>query len=255
MNPETVVVIPARGGSKGVPRKNLRRVGGIPLVARAVINASAATLVDRVVVSTDDPEIAAVAREWGAQVIDRPAEFADDTASSESVVAHALDDLGENGVVIDVVVLLQPTSPFIDSSDLDAAIERVLRHECDSVFSAVESWGFLWRHAAGRGMGVNHDPAVRPRRQDREPQFLETGAFYVMDADGFARAGHRFFGTVGIAVVRETARHRDRHRGATRDRLGARPPRRPTGGDRRRRRRHRLRRRAHRQHGIRGLVR
>ena len=117
---------------------------------------------------------------------------------------HVLDDLGENGVVVDVVALVQATSPFLDPSDLDAAIDRVMRNECDSIFSAVESWAFLWRHGAAGGMGVNHDPAVRERRQDRAAQFLETGAFYVMDAEGFAAARHRFFGTVGIGIVRES---------------------------------------------------
>ena len=85
---EVVAIIPARGGSKGVPRKNVRRVGGVARVARAVAAARAAASVDRVVVSTDDPEIAAVAEEWGAQVIARPADLAGDTASSESAVLH-----------------------------------------------------------------------------------------------------------------------------------------------------------------------
>jgi N-acylneuraminate cytidylyltransferase len=200
---EVVVVIPARGGSKGVPRKNLRRVGGVPLVARAVRNARAATQVDRVVVSTDDQEIAAVAREWGAEVVLRPAALADDVASSEAVVLHALDHLGEDGVDIGVVVLLQATSPFIDAGDLDAAIERVRSGESSSVFSAVESWGFVWRNDPEGAVGVNHDSSERLRRQERVPEYLETGAFYVMDAVGFVLARHRFFGRVGIAVVRE----------------------------------------------------
>jgi N-acylneuraminate cytidylyltransferase len=200
-DPETVVVIPARGGSKAVPRKNLRRVGGIPLVARAITSSLGAAAVDRVVVSTDDSEIATVAREWGAEVIDRPAGLADDTASSESVVLHALDRLSDEGIEVGVIALVQATSPFIDSYDLDAAIARIARRDCDCVFSAVESWGFLWRHDPAGGIGVNHDPRVRPRRQDRESEFLETGAFYVMDAAGFRAAGHRFFGRVGIALV------------------------------------------------------
>ena len=95
---ETVAVIPARGGSKGVPRKNLRRVGGVPLVARAIAAARASATVDLVVVSTDDDEIAATAKEWGAEVIQRPAALADDTASSESALLHALDALEAGGV-------------------------------------------------------------------------------------------------------------------------------------------------------------
>lgn len=199
----TVVVIPARGGSKGVPRKNLRRVGGIPLVARAITSGLGATGVDLVVVSTDDPEIAAVAREWGAEVVDRPAELSGDTASSESAVLHALDELGRRGYAVSTVVLLQATSPFIDPADLDRAIDQVVAGDRDVVFSAVLSWGFLWRAGGGGLIGVNHDLRSRPRRQDRDEEYLETGAFYAMDAAGFRTAGHRFFGQVGCVVVDE----------------------------------------------------
>lgn len=185
---ETVAVIPARGGSKGVPRKNLRRVGGVPLIARAVASARLAQHIDRVVVSTDDAEIAAVAREWGAEVVERPSELSGDAASSESALEHALEELAARGVRIGILVFLQATSPFIDPHDLDAAIERVAAGESDTVFSAVESWGFLWRiaregatgasvGASGGAVGVNHDSRVRPRRQDRELEYLETGAF------------------------------------------------------------------------------
>ncbi len=197
---EVVAIIPARGGSQGVPRKNLRRVGGVPLLARAIRSAHGAAHVDRVVVTTDDIEIAAVAREWGADVVDRPAAISGGTASSESALLHALDTLGlDTGVL----VFIQATSPFIDPVDLDAAVERVVSGDADSLFSAVASWGFLWRDGAAGAVGVNHDHRVRPRRQDREMEYLETGAFYVMDIAGFRRAEHRFFGRVGIAVVPE----------------------------------------------------
>lgn len=203
MSSEVIAVIPARGGSKGVPGKNLRRVGGVPLVARAVHAAREATRIDRVVVSTDDSEIAAVAREWGAEVIDRPDELSGDTASSESALLHALDTLRAQGVGCRVLVFLQATSPFIDPADLDDAVGRVLEGPETSVFSAVESWGFVWRHGDDGMLGVNHDAAHRPRRQEREPEYLETGAFYVMDGPGFRAAKHRFFGRTGVAVVAE----------------------------------------------------
>ena len=200
---EVVAVIPARGGSKGVPRKNVRRVGGVPLVARAIAAARATASVERVFVSTDDQEIAAVAQEWGAHVIARPAELADDGASSESVLLHALDALEDQGIIPEVLVFLQATSPFIDPRDIDVAIDLVAANEHDCVFSAIETYGFVWAADAGIASGVNHDPSVRPRRQDREPHYLETGAFYVMDAAGFRDARHRFFGRVGLVEVAE----------------------------------------------------
>jgi YrbI family 3-deoxy-D-manno-octulosonate 8-phosphate phosphatase len=190
-----VAVIPARGGSKGIPGKNLRRIGGVPLVVRAVHAALASSLVDDVVVSTDDPAIAVAARSAGARVIDRPPVLATDEASSEDALLHVLGEI-EN--TVDVLVFLQATSPFIDVLALDEAIERVGSGTYDVAFSAVETFEFLW---TANGHGVNHDRAVRPRRQDREPHFRETGAFYVMDASGFQTARHRFFGHVGVALV------------------------------------------------------
>jgi len=199
-----VAVIPARAGSVGVPGKNLRRVGGLPLVTRAVRTALATASVDRVVVSTDGLEIASVAAEAGADVVMRPAALSTGSASSESAVVHALDVLRERGVRPSVVVLMQATSPFTTPAELDAAVRRVRSGESDSVFAAVPSHGFLWRlDAAGGASGVNHDASIRPMRQDLPPQFRETGAFYVLDAAGFARSGHRFFGRVGVAIVHD----------------------------------------------------
>ncbi|QEO10483.1 acylneuraminate cytidylyltransferase [Protaetiibacter larvae] len=204
---EVIAIIPARGGSRGVPRKNVRPVGGVPLIVRAVSSARAAHGIDRVVVTTDDDEIAALSRAHGAEVIARPAELAGDTASSESALDHALEVLGAAGVDASVVVFIQATSPFIDPDDLDDAVARVRSRAADVVFSAVPSWGFLWRQAPdGVGVsGVNHDPAHRPRRQDREPEYLETGAFYVLDGDGYRAARHRFFGAVAAGIVAEHA--------------------------------------------------
>ncbi|MHA7985548.1 cytidylyltransferase domain-containing protein [Rathayibacter sp. CAU 1779] len=198
----TVAVIPARAGSVGVPGKNLRDVGGVPLVTRAVATALAAASVDRVVVSTDGLEIASVAAEAGADVIMRPAALSTGTASSESAITHALDVLAERGIEPTTVVFLQATSPFTRASDLDAAVELVRSGERDVVFAAVETHAFVWRiDGEGQARGVNHDPSYRPMRQDREPQYQETGAFYVLDAAGFRRSGYRFFGRVGVAVT------------------------------------------------------
>lgn len=202
-----LVVIPARGGSKGLPGKNLLTVGGLPLIVRAVRSARECARVDAVVVSTDDRAIAESARSAGADIVDRPAELAGDTATSESALLHALDAVGAGRVDTDpdVVVLLQATSPFIDPVDLDAAIERVLTGDWDVVFSARRTHVFLWREGLDGAAGVNHDSSVRLRRQDSEPQFQETGAFYVMRTAGLREHGHRFFGRVGIQVVPDRA--------------------------------------------------
>ena len=202
--PITVAIIPARGGSKGVPRKNVLPVGGVPLIARAVASARAARRVDLVVVSTDDAEIARVAEDAGALVVDRPAELAGATASSESALLHTLDALESRGIPVATVVFLQATSPFITSAGIDEAVAMVDGGGYDAAFSAFETYGFLWgRDADAAATAINHDAAHRPRRQDRDPHYLETGAFYAFGADGFRRAQHRFFGRVGIVEVPE----------------------------------------------------
>ena len=200
----TVAIIPARGGSKQVPRKNLQRVGGVPLVARAVHAAAAAPGIDLVVVSTDDDRIAAVAMSAGARVIRRPAELSGDTATSESAILHALDALDAEGLRVEVVAFLQATSPFIPSEALAAAVADIRADRADSVFAAHETYGFLWREDdRGAAVAINHEAAQRPRRQDREPHHLETGAFYVFRAAGFRASRHRFFGRIRIAAVPE----------------------------------------------------
>ncbi|WP_235854262.1 N-acetylneuraminate synthase family protein [Nonomuraea aridisoli] len=190
-----LAVVPARGGSAGVPLKNLALVGGVPLVTRAVRACLRAELVDEVVVSTDHAGIAETARQAGATVVERPEELSGPTASSESAVLHALDALGADP---EVVVLVQATSAFIDPEDLTSAVRKVLDGEADSVVSGLPTHEFLWTAA---GAGVNHDPAVRKRRQELEPQFRENGAFYVMRTSGLREHGRRFFGTIAVQPV------------------------------------------------------
>jgi YrbI family 3-deoxy-D-manno-octulosonate 8-phosphate phosphatase len=197
---EAVAVIPARGGSKGVPGKNIATVGGVPLVARAVAAARAAGIED-VRVSTDDARIAAVARTAGARVIDRPTELAGDTAASELALLHALDVLAAEGVQPTALAFLQATSPFIEAPPLARAVRRVLDDAADSVLSASETYAFLWADGGAGAVGVNHDPSFRPRRQDREPHLQETGAFYVLRTAGFLEARFRFFGRVAVERV------------------------------------------------------
>jgi len=216
-----LAVIPARGGSKGVPAKNLLPVGGVPLVARAVRECRATRLVTDVVVSTDDQAIAAAAREAGAEVVLRPAAIAGDTATSEAAVLHAMDaHEALHGSPVDVVLLVQCTSPFIVREDIDGVAGAVVENGADTALTVAPFHGFIWRDAdddpavvdtartaevggstkvanstaTDGGYGVNHDKSFRPRRQDRPQDLLETGAAYAMDAAGLREHQHRFFG-------------------------------------------------------------
>jgi YrbI family 3-deoxy-D-manno-octulosonate 8-phosphate phosphatase len=200
--PRVLAVIPARGGSKGVPGKNLASVGGVPLVARAVLACTGARRVSDVVVSTDDPSIAEAARSAGAQVVLRPVAIAGDTATSEAAVLHAMDGYeAANGATVDVVLLVQCTSPFITSEEIDGVVAAVTDDGADTAHTVTAFHGFVWRDGDGTdqgSFGVNHDKTTRPRRQDRPQDLLETGAAYAMRAAGFRSAGHRFFGRTAL---------------------------------------------------------
>ena len=168
-----LAVTPARGGSKGVPRKNLHLVCGKPLIAWTIEAAQAAHRIDRYVVSTDDDEIAAVARRFGAEVLVRPAELATDEADTLRVLQHAL----AHGPV-DTLVLLQATSPVRDAGLIDRCLERFLQTDADSLAT-----GFMCRYVE---YGKND-----LRRQDLEGFFYDDGNTYVMRAD-LVRAGDRY---------------------------------------------------------------
>ena len=133
-NLEVLAIIPARGGSKGIPRKNLAPLGGKPLMVWTIEAALGAELVSRVVVSTEDAEIAAVAAGAGAEVIPRPAELAEDTTHTEPVLVHALAYLCEReGYQPDVVALLQPTAPLRGAEIIDRGLRMLRETDCDCV--------------------------------------------------------------------------------------------------------------------------
>ena len=178
-------------------------VGGQPLVSRAVLALKAARRVDEIIVSTDGAAIAVAARAAGAVVVERPADLAGDTASSESAVLHALDArLAAGAADPEVVLLVQCTSPFISPDTIDATVSMVLDGQRDCAFTAVRTHEFLWRFGVdGAVEGVNHDPSTRPRRQERQAEYRETGAVYAMRTTGLRRGKHRFFGSIGLVEV------------------------------------------------------
>lgn len=133
----TVAIIPARGGSKGVPRKNLRMVGEHSLLARAVNACRNASGIDLTVVSSDDEEILAAAKTAGAMVLRRPDELATDTATTISVLQHSVQTLEASGHLISVIALVEPTSPFRKAKLVSAALTRFRLGDCGSVVSVM----------------------------------------------------------------------------------------------------------------------
>lgn len=198
-----IAIIPARGGSRGVPGKNLLRIGGLPLIGRSILAAREAKGLDGIYVSTDDAGIARMARRFGAEVIDRPAALAGDTASSEAALLHGLDVLAARGIRPDRLVMLQCTSPFTTGEDIDRCLAALDAPGVACALSVVPDHGFLWTLGPdGLGRGINHDEtATRPLRQTLSRQYRENGAVYAMQTAAFRAVGRRFCGGVAPVAV------------------------------------------------------
>lgn len=199
-------IIPARGGSRGVPLKNIRLLGGVPLLAHAIRAARAAAQVDEVCVSTDSDLIAETALLYGAQVLRRPPELSRDETSSEAVLLEALQQLTDQGRAPELVVFLQCTAPALTAADIDATISCLLRSGSQSAFAAAPFHHFVWEQGEQGARGLNHDGRSRLRRQDLPPQYLEAGSVYVMDAAAFRQERTRFCGRTAIHVLEEAER-------------------------------------------------
>ena len=191
-----LALVPARAGSKGLPGKNIRPLQGKPLLAWPIEAARASRYVDRVVISTDSPEFAALARVAGADTpFLRPAEFASDTAPSIAFIEHALDTLEAAGDHYGYLVLLEPTSPLTEAQDIDAALEALVAG-CASAESIVGVTALVSTHPA---FAVRLDTAglmqpyaaasfgLLPRRQDTEPLYSLDGSLYISTVQAIRR--------------------------------------------------------------------
>lgn len=198
-----VAIIPARGGSKGIRRKNLIDICGKPLLAWSILQAKNAAEIDSVWVTSDDDEILATAEAYGAHPIRRPAEISGDTATSESAWLHALDVIGSQGMAVDLVVAMQATSPLRESADLDGGIRALRDNGYDSLLSVTEVEDFFtWRIGAdGAAESVNYDYRNRKRRQLIEKRYLENGSYYVFRPEQLRRENNRLGGRIGIFVM------------------------------------------------------
>jgi CMP-N,N'-diacetyllegionaminic acid synthase len=189
----TAAIIPARGGSKGLEKKNIHPVAGLPLLGWSVLQALEAEHVDHVFVTTDDPAIAEVARQFGAEVIDRPAEISGDKATSEAALLHALDVIAaRHGAEPEMVVFLQATSPLRKPGDIDRAIELFRSEEADSLISVTRADDLtIWEQREGDWNSVNFDYHNRGMRQDRPSQYIENGSIYLFTPAVLREFGNR----------------------------------------------------------------
>ncbi len=201
---EVLGIIPARGGSKTIPRKNLAPLAGKPLIVWTIQAALQSRLLSRLVVSTDDEEIAQVAREAGAEIIKRPAEIATDTAHTEPALLHAVDYLeSTEGYVPEAVALLQCTSPLRGSNIIDAGITKLIETGCDVVMSVAPI-----QHPDKRGetrdgdiFVPEYDYGKRQFSQDVNEKYSENGALFVTRLEVLRKYQNRLGGEVRVLVM------------------------------------------------------
>ena len=183
-NEKVLAVIPARGDSKGIPRKNLYPLNGKPLIAYTIEAALKSKLLTRSIISTDSEEIAEVAEKFGGDVpFIRPNVLANDTASSIDVVKHAVKELEKaDGVRYNYAVLLQPTTPLRLSEDIDKVVQKLISTQCDTVITMVDVGAFhparMYRIENDRLVGIMEESIAMRRRQDLPPIYIRSGDIY-----------------------------------------------------------------------------
>ena len=191
-----ISIIPARGGSKSIPKKNLIDFMGKPLIVQTIEQSLSTQMINRTIVSTDCQEIAGVAKKHGAETFKRPDLISGDEASTESAMLHVLNALKEKeNYIPEIVVLLQATSPLRKKNDIKNAINYFINNKGDSLISGTQFEDFLfWEQNNKDWLAVNYNPQKRMRRQDRKPQFVENGSIYMFKPDILYKFNNRIGG-------------------------------------------------------------
>lgn len=198
----TLAVVAARGGSKGIPHKNLIDLCGKPLIAWTVLQAGAAVGVDVVAVSSDSDAILAAAEAAGAVGVRRPGDISGDLASSEAAWLHALDQVDGRLGPFTRIVALQATSPIREPSDIDSALAAFERDKLDSLLSVCEVEDYFnWRVGKDGPEAINYDYHDRRMRQQIETRYLENGSFYVFVPHLLREKKNRLGGRIGMHVM------------------------------------------------------
>ena len=203
----SVAIIPARGGSKRIPKKNIKPFAGKPMIAHSIETALKSDLFDQVVVSTDSEEVAAVATKWGAEVpFMRPKDLANDTAGTDEVFLHALEWLCKNGGNYDTACLLYATAPFIQIKFLKDGIKILKQHKTTSAFS-VTTFPF----PIFRGLKINQEVKLKmlwpehrmTRSQDLPETYHDAGQFYWVDIERFFQVPDLYADAAPVIIPRK----------------------------------------------------
>lgn len=209
MTKKILSIIPARGGSKGLPGKNIIDLGGKPLIAWSIESSLRSKYVVDTIVSSDDDGILDIAKIYGADILKRPSEFASDLASSESVVQHVLKTIDKS---YDYIVLLQPTSPLRDEKDIDMAFEKLFNKDATALISVCEIDNKILKafkeDSNGFIEGVSNNKYPFMRRQDLPKTYMSNGAIYIIKVDEFLK-NNSFYTDKTIAFLMDMDKSMD----------------------------------------------
>jgi CMP-N,N'-diacetyllegionaminic acid synthase len=194
-----LAVVPARGGSKGVLRKNIRPLAGDPLIIHTLRTAKTVNEIDLLVVSTDDNEIETISLSYEVDVIKRPKKLASDNATTESALLHVLDTLDQQGKIFDILIVLEPTSPLRSSNTIKKTIKKFVEKSFESILAVKESFENIGFIEDGCFRALRTD-APR-RRQLRKPFFIESSTIYAVKTNYLRRAGTIVCDNWGAIIV------------------------------------------------------
>lgn len=199
-----LAIIPARGGSRGLPRKNVLPLNGLPLIAYSILSAKETPEIGDIVVTSDNEEILTVARGFGAETVVRPPELSGDVIMPDAALLHALEKYRSWGrPEPEWVVFLQPTSPLRFKGSISNAIRKAHSSGADSLLSVNATHGFLWRETPGGPISFSYDHRARPRRHDAPKDFIENGSLYVMRPDVLRTTKDRFGKKIALYEMSE----------------------------------------------------
>ena len=197
-----ISIIPARGGSKGIPKKNIKPFLDQPLITHSINYSKMSKRIIDTYVTTDDQKIMEISEEAGAKIIKRPQNISGDTATTESAIKHVLSSIK---IIPDIIILLQPTSPFRPTNSLDKAINHFIENEYDSLLSISPTHNFMWNIKKDIAI-PKYDFINRPRRQDllkENINYIENGSLYIFTNNHFNNTNNRLGGKIGYIIFEE----------------------------------------------------
>jgi len=199
-----VAIILARGGSKGLPGKNIMDFCGKPMLAWSIEQASKVREIDSVWVSSDSEKILSVSKQYGAEVLHRPSELSGDEASAESGWLHSIETIENTTGAIDLVIALQATSPLREPKDIERGIKDFQNQQCDSMFSCspLNEDFFIWEEQKDSTLtSITYDYNIRQRRQNLAKKFVENGSFYIFKPEILRKNNNRLGGKIGMTQM------------------------------------------------------